>query len=107
PGAWLAGGEFRGLPQCSRPPEFLRDRVSLRLPTGAREEPMVQSVMHAPESREDQSRIVIDAGAERLIIMVYELYTLTGDDFAASLRAEFARIGDPAADGYRQERLAL
>ena len=107
PVSWAAGGELGSLAQSPQPTEVLAGRVSLRLPTGAREEPLVQSVMHAPESREDQSRIVIDAGAERLIIMVYELYALTGDDLAASLQAELARLGDPDAKGYRQERLAL
>lgn len=102
-----AGGDLRSLSQHPQPTEVLAGRIHLRLPTGAREEPLVRSIMHAPESREDQSRIVIDVGAERLIIMVYELFAQVGDDFATSLQAEFARIGDPAAAGYRQEIVVL
>ncbi|WP_437797514.1 hypothetical protein [Sorangium sp. So ce693] len=69
---------------------LLSGRLAVRLPEGARIEARARSVMAAAEPDEDETRVVLDAGDERFVIMAYELFALGGKDPEGGVRAAAA-----------------
>jgi hypothetical protein len=47
--------------------------------------------MAGPESAEEETRVVLDRGAERLVLMAYELFALIGPDFEGGVRADMLK----------------
>lgn len=84
-------------PLSTTPTSLLNGRLTIRLPEGAKIEARPVSVMSAPESDEDETRVVLDAGEERLVVMVHELFGLASDDFERDVRLTVAGWGDKAA----------
>jgi len=68
--------------------DLLAGRLSIRMPAGARVEPRRASIMSAPAADEDETRVMLDAGPERLVLLVSELFALAPDDFAAAARKD-------------------
>lgn len=67
---------------------LLGGRLRVRMPAAARLEARAASLMAAEEANEDETRVVLDAGPERLVFMTYELYALSGPSFEAAARAD-------------------
>jgi hypothetical protein len=62
----------------------LAGRLTVCVPETSQSEAMQHGIMAAPESDTEQTRVVIDAGPQRMVLMVYELYARTGDLDAAA-----------------------
>jgi hypothetical protein len=60
--------------------DLLGGRLTIRLPRGAHIEAMAHSVMSAPAAEAEQTRIVLDAGPQRMVIMTNELFSLASKD---------------------------
>lgn len=84
-------------PLSATPTSLLNGRLTIRVPEGAKIEARDVSVMAAPEADEDETRVVLNAGGERLVIMVHELFGLASDDFERDVRVTVAGWGDKAA----------
>lgn len=54
--------------------EVLAGRLILAVPDQAKSRAIQHGIMAAPESDSDQTRIMIDAGEQRMVLMVYELF---------------------------------
>jgi hypothetical protein len=48
-------------------------------------------IMGAPESEQHETRVVLDAGQERLVLMVEEQFAIAGDDFENDVRQWLAK----------------
>ena len=59
---------------------------SVRMPQGAKIEARPFDIMSAPESEEHETRVVFDAGQERLVLMVHESFAFAGDEFEKDVR---------------------
>ena len=59
--------------------------------------------MSAPESEEHETRVVVDAGDERLVLMAKEMFALGGDDFAKDVRALVDEWEKSLKSAYRVE----
>ncbi len=90
-----------------QPIALLGGRLSVRMPAVAKVEPRRHSIMAAPASNEDESRVVVDAENERLVLMAYELYALSGGDLEKSVRADVTASWHKEAAAVRLERLTL
>jgi hypothetical protein len=66
--------------------DLLNGRLTIRMPPGARLEARREDIMSAAESAEQESRVILDAGDERLVVMVYELFETAGKDFEKQVR---------------------
>jgi hypothetical protein len=66
---------------AEKPVEVLGGRLSVRMPHGARVEARPFPIMAAPESEEHETRVIFDAGQERLVLMAHESFALAGDNF--------------------------
>ena len=66
---------------------LLDGRFTIQVPQDARVEARGHSIMAAPQSQAEETRIVLDAGDERFVIMTYELFATTGSDFEAAAKA--------------------
>jgi hypothetical protein len=66
---------------ANEPTQLLGGRLTVRVPREAKLLPMQQSIMAAEESAEESSRIMLDAGGEKMVLMAYELFALAGTDF--------------------------
>jgi hypothetical protein len=84
------GGALGKLTLGEQPSALLGGRLSLKMPAAAKMERRGHGVMAAPEANEDETRIVVDAGNERLVLMTYELYALSGGDLEKAVRADIA-----------------
>lgn len=51
------------------------------------------SVMAAPQSVQHETRVVLDAGSQRLVLMAFELFATAGDDLMAAVRRDLAELG--------------
>ncbi len=65
---------------AGKPTEVLGGRLTVRLPDGARVEARPFDIMSAPESEEHETRVMFDAGQERLVLLAHECFALAGDD---------------------------
>src|SRR5687767_5078036 len=68
-----AKGRKGGLAQLApggEPIRLLADRLRLRVPPNGKEQPRQRGVMAVPESPEE-TRLVVEAGEERLVLMAY------------------------------------
>ena len=83
---------------------LLADRLRIALPGEARVVPMPHDLMAAPASDEDETRVVLEDGDERLVVFAEELYALAGADFLGSVR-HFLAVADAGAPP-RIERVA-
>ena len=54
--------------------EVLAGRLILSVPDQAKSRPLQHGIMAAPESDSEQTRIMIDAGEQRMVLMEYELF---------------------------------
>jgi hypothetical protein len=85
--AWAPAAAFL---EKQPPTSLLKDRLTLRLPKDARIEARPHSLMAAPEPTEAETRAVLDAGDERLVIMAHELFARGGADPDRSVRVTVA-----------------
>jgi hypothetical protein len=69
-----------------KPVSVLGGRLTVRMPQGARIEARRFPIMEAAESAEHETRVVYDAGQERLVLMIHESFALAGDDFERDVR---------------------
>jgi hypothetical protein len=60
--------------------EVLAGRMLLSVPDPAKSRAIQRGIMAAPESDSEQTRIMIDAGEQRMVLMVYELFARTDVD---------------------------
>lgn len=72
--------------------DLLNGRLTLHLPAEATIEAMQHGIMSVPESNAEQTRAVIDAGIQRMVIMTYELFATAGQDFRSSVERETAKF---------------
>ena len=68
--------------------DLLAGRLTISVPNQARSEAMRRGIMAAPEADSEQTRIVIDAGKQRMVLMIYELFARTGVDFESAVRKQ-------------------
>jgi hypothetical protein len=81
-----------------QPIPLLGGRLSVRMPAAAKAQARGHSIMEAPASNEDETRVMVDAENERLVLMAYELYALSGGNLEKAVRAEAANsLGKDAA----------
>lgn len=64
----------------TRKTEVLAGRLILSLPEQAKSHPVQHGIMAAPEADSEQTRIMIDARDQRMVLMVYELFARTDVD---------------------------
>jgi hypothetical protein len=70
---------------------LLDGRLHMRPIEGARVEPRPWNVMSAPEPEAAESRLYLDAGNDKIVVMVYELFARAGDDVEAQVRRDAER----------------
>jgi hypothetical protein len=63
--------------------------------------------MAAATPDEEESRVVVDAGKERLVVMAYELYALSGGNLEEAARADVADSWGKEAAGVKLEKLTV
>jgi hypothetical protein len=72
--------------------DVLAGRLKVSVPTVARLQPVQHGIMAAPEADNEQTRILIDAGDQRMVLMVYELFARAATDFEGEAQKETARF---------------
>ena len=95
--AAAGAGALGKLQPAVTPVDLLAGRLRVRVPAGARNEARGHSIMAAPESAQQETRLVLDAGRERLVMMTYELFATAGNDLAAAVRRDLADGPAPQA----------
>ncbi len=86
-----AAGELGKAKLSEKPIQVLGGRLSVRMPQGAKIEARPFDIMSAPEPEEHETRVVFDAGHERLVLMVHETFAFAGVNFEQDVRDWVAR----------------
>lgn len=74
-----------GVAGSEGPTPLLDDRLRIHLPEGFRVEARKVDIMAAQVPPANETRVVLDQGDKRLVLMVYELFRTAGPDFAEVL----------------------
>jgi len=70
---------------------LLNGRLLLRFPEGAMLPPRRSSLMGAEESSEEETRAIIDAGSERMVVLTEEWFTLADHSFPERCKEHLLR----------------
>lgn len=81
---------------------LLDGRLAMRPVQGATIEARPWDIMGAPEPTTSETRLFLEAGDEKVVVMVYELFATAGDDLVAQLQQVIADSALPT----RLERVA-
>ncbi len=87
--------------------DLLAGRLVIRMPAEARLEARRASIMAAPTAAADESRVVLDAGPERLVLMANELFALAGPRLEETVKKEAAEQWSGKDASFSVERLAV
>lgn len=90
-----AAGEMAKQKLSEKPIDVLGGRLKVRVPGDAKIRPRGHGIMAAPVSPEEETRVFLEAGEEKLVLMVNETFQTAGDDFGRRIEAE---LNDPGAD---------
>ena len=71
--------------------KLLGGRLTVRLPTGAKIEPIARNIRAASAAELEQTRIVLDAGPQRMVIITYELFCLASEDIEERISNQFKK----------------
>ncbi|HKB15061.1 MAG TPA: hypothetical protein VKF62_03300 [Planctomycetota bacterium] len=100
----LAGAQEIGKLQLApEPSDLLAGRLTVRVPPGAGTSPRRAGVMSAPTGAEDETRILIDAETERLVLLANELFCTAGPDFDGVVSRATEGWTAPGEAGYTLE----
>ena len=103
-----AAGKLGTLALEEKPTALLGGRIEARLPAGARIEARQANVASANPLTEEETRVVVDAGGERMMILAYELFARsTADALEPAVKARWADPGAGRADRYAIEPRTL
>jgi hypothetical protein len=87
------GSDTISPPQPSDPgTDLLGGRVTVRLPKDAKVTGAWTDLMGAAPADTEISRIQLDAGPQRMVLMAYELFARTGDDFGSVVRKQIETL---------------
>lgn len=87
------GQELGKLKPGKTPTDLLGGRLQITMPEKARVEARGRSIMAAPEAVSEETRVVLDAGKERLVLMTWELFARSGGDLSKAVQADVANWG--------------
>ena len=73
---------------------LLGGRLVVTMPSEAKVEPRGHGIMSADAPAENETRVVLDAGEERLVVMANDLFATAGDDFVSPVKAELGSQGN-------------
>jgi hypothetical protein len=100
-------GALAKLTLSDEPTSLLGGRLSVRMPATATTKPRGHNIMAAPEAAESETRIIVDADNERLVLMARELYALVDDDLEKAVRADVAHSWGEESATARFEKLSV
>ncbi|MCX5672063.1 MAG: hypothetical protein NTU94_12165 [Planctomycetota bacterium] len=90
-GSTAGAGALGKLTVQDKPLTLLGGRVLARMPEGAKVEPRkAANIMGADPSAEEESRVVLDAGNERLVLMAQETFQWADKDFKEVVGKQYA-----------------
>jgi hypothetical protein len=82
----LLAGELGKQPLSESRTRVLGGHLTVRMPKGAKVEARPHALMSAPEPEEHETRVVLDDGNERLVLLAREAFAFAGSDFEGSVR---------------------
>jgi acylphosphatase len=77
--------------------DLLAGRLAIRVPTEAKIEARRASIMAAAESVEQESRIVLDYGSQKMVLMVSETFNRATSDFQVAVQTKMAPVSNRIA----------
>lgn len=90
-GSTCSGGTLGKLTLRDKPLELLGGRVLVRMPEGAKVEPRkAASIMGADPSADEEGRIILEAGGERLVLMAQETFQWADKNFREVIGKRYA-----------------
>jgi hypothetical protein len=72
--------------------DLLNGRLTVRVPAQGQSQAMQRSIMAAPDAVSETTRIVINSGPQRMVVVAYELFARTDQGFEQGVQKETARL---------------
>ncbi len=86
---------------------LLNDRLRIRMPEGSRLEPRSISIMAADEAIESESRVVLESGGDKLVLMAHEMFAQAGTDMEKQVHQELQEWERTGKGHHNLERFDL
>lgn len=84
----VQAGTLGKLPLAKKATPLLGGHLQARFPAKATSKPRGHSIMAAPNPVEEETRVVVDDGDKRFVIMTYELFATADKGFEKAVRKE-------------------
>ncbi len=68
--------------------EILEGRLKVSVPRGSKVEPMQRGLMAAAAANSEETRVVIDAGDQRMVLMAYERFARSGGNLESEVQKQ-------------------
>ncbi len=82
----VANEGLGSLKLAEKPVELLGGYLAVRMPKEAKAIARPFPIMGAPEPDEHETRVIVDAGKERMVVLAKEQFALAGDDFEKEVK---------------------
>lgn len=91
--AWSGAAEHLGqLKLSAKATELLAGRLTVHVPSEGHSIPLQHSIMAAPESNAEMTRLIFDAGPQRMVMLAQELFARTDEKFESGVNERAATL---------------
>jgi hypothetical protein len=87
-----AADRLSDLKLSAKSTDLLQGRLTVRLPEEAHSTPAQHGIMAAPEAGAEITRIEIEAGAQKMVLLAEELFARTGQEFEKDVKEKAATL---------------
>jgi hypothetical protein len=87
-----ASAQLGQLKLSAKTTDLLNGRLTVRVPAQGQPHAIERSIMAAPDAVSETTRIVIDSGGQRMVLMAYELFARTDQGFEQAVQKTSAKL---------------
>src|SRR6266567_1574080 len=91
-GICVASGQLGKLKLAVKATDLLNGRLTVRVPVQGQSHAMSRSIMAAPDAVSESTRLVIDSGPHRMVLVAYEVFARTDQGFEQGVQKETAKL---------------
>ena len=88
----MASGQLGQLKLAVKTTDLLNGRLTVRVPAQGQSHAMAHSIMAAPDSVSESTRLAINSGPQRMVLVAYELFARTDQGFEQAVQRASTKL---------------
>jgi len=88
----MASAQLGQLKPVLKPTDLLNGRLTVRVPAQGQSHAIERNIMAAPDAVSETTRIVIDSGPQRMVVVAYELFARADQGFEQAVQKQSAKL---------------